>query len=203
VEQDLRLWRAVAEQVDRRRAGQPERGPSARLAGTFEYDRRALLGSLGSAARAVVLRHDHRGQAEQLARSVKETITQATLLEAGALGLGALVVALVGTAAADVTGILASGVIAGLGLYLLPLKRRRAKEQFRKRTEELRRSLLEALRDAFERELERSVQRVRDALASYDRFVRSELAGTGTLRDELDGILAELRGLREQLRESG
>jgi hypothetical protein len=199
VDQDLRLWRAVTEQVERRRATRPDEGPSARLAGSFEYDRRALLGSLGTATREVVLRHDHRREAEQLAQSVRESVTRATLLEAGGLGLGALTVALASSAALDVTGILAGSVLAGLGLYVLPLKRRRAKEQFRARTEELRSGLLDALRTAFERELERSVQRVRDALAPYDRFVRAEQAKTGRLREDLEGALGEARALRERL----
>ncbi len=199
VEQDLRLWRSVTEQVERRRAARPGEGPSARLAGSFEYDRRTLLGTLGSVAREVVQRHDHRREAEQLAQSVRETVTQATLMEAGALGLGALVVALVSSAALDVTGILASGAIAGLGLYLLPLKRRRAKEQFRLRTAALRDGLASALSEAFERELEHSVQRVRDALAPYDRFVRVEQAKMTTLCGTLAAILAEARTLREQI----
>ena len=198
VEQDLRLWRSVTEQVERRRGVSVE-GPAERLAGSFEYDRRALLGSLGSTARGVIQRHNHQQEATQLAASVRDAVTQATLLEAGAVGLGAVSMALVGSAAADVTGLFAASVLAGVGLWLLPRKRRQAKAQFRARTEELRARLLTALRDEFQRELERSIQRIRDALAPYDRFVRGERERTETFVTALQAELATLTTLRARI----
>jgi hypothetical protein len=200
VDQDLRMWRTVTEQVEgRRRVGAS--GPAERLAGSFEYDRRALLGSLGQTARGVLQRHDHQREATQLAASVREAVTQGALLEAGAIGLGAVSMALVGSAAADVTGLFAASVLAGVGLWLLPRKRRQAKEQFRTRTEELRTRLMTALRDEFQRELERSIQRIRDALAPYDRFVRGERERTQRLLADLNAALAELNRLRARIDE--
>jgi hypothetical protein len=201
VDQDFRLWRSVTEQVERRsRAGLD--GPAERLAGSFEYDRRALLGSLGQTARGVLQRHDHQLEAVQLAASVRGAVTQTTLLEASAVGLGAVTMALVGSAAADVTGLFAASVLAGVGLWLLPRKRSEAKKQFRARSEELRARLLTALRDEFQRELERSIQRIRDALAPYDRFVRGERDRTETFLSSLRGELsrvAELHGKVERI----
>jgi small GTP-binding protein len=198
VDQDLRLWRTVTEQVEgRRRVGGD--GPTERLAGSFEYDRRALLGSLGQTARSVLLRHDHQREATQLAASVKDAVTQATLLEAGAVGLGAVSMAILGSAAADVTGLFAASVLAGVGLWLLPRKRRQAKAQFRTRTEELRARLMTALKDEFQRELERSTQRIRDALAPYNRFVRAERDRAHAFSTELDGVLRELDHIRTSL----
>jgi hypothetical protein len=198
VDQDLRVWRTVTEQVEsRRRVGAS--GQAERLAGSFEYDRRALLGSLGQTARGVLQRHDHQREATQLAASVREAITQATLLEAGAVGLGAVSMAILGSAAADVTGLFAASVVAGIGLWLLPRKRRQAKTQFRTRTEELRGKLLTALRDEFQRELERTMQRIRDALAPYNRFVRGERDRTQRFAQDLQAALAELSQLRARL----
>jgi CRISPR/Cas system-associated exonuclease Cas4 (RecB family) len=110
--------------------------------------------------------------------------------------------ALVGSAAADVTGLFAASVLAGVGLWLLPRKRSEAKKQFRARSEELRARLLTALRDEFQRELERSIQRIRDALAPYDRFVRGERDRTETFLSSLRGELsrvAELHGKVERI----
>jgi small GTP-binding protein len=202
VDQDLRLWRSVTEQVERRRGASVD-GPAERLAGSFEYDRRALLGSLGQTARGVIQRHDHQREATQLAASVLDAVTQATLLEAGAIGLGAVTMAVVGSAAADVTGLFAASVLAGVGLWLLPRKRRQAKAQFRTRTEELRGRLLTALRDEFQRELERSIQRIRDALAPYDRFVRGERERTDTFVISLRAELAEVAALRSRVERFG
>ncbi len=198
VDQDLRLWRAVTQQVERRRTVSPE-APAERLAGSFEYDRRALLGTLGQTARGVLARHDHQREASQLAASVRDAITHATLMEAGALGLGAVSLAIMGSAAADVTGLFAASVLAGVGLWLLPRKRRQAKAQFRTRTEELRTRLVTALTDEFRRELERSIQRIKDALAPYDRFVRSERDRTQQLVADLGDVLSELSALRGRI----
>jgi small GTP-binding protein len=198
VDQDLRIWRSVTEQIDRRHR-EGGRVPTERLAGSFEYDRRALLASLGQTARSVLQRHDHQREANQLAASVREAITRATLLEAGAIGLGAVTMAIVGSAAADVTGLFAASVMAGVGLWLLPRKRGQAKAQFRARTEDLRTRLMTALRDEFERELARSLQRIRDALAPYDRLVRSEQERTLDFRTALTEHLADLSALRRRL----
>jgi small GTP-binding protein len=200
VDQDLRMWRAVTDQVDRRRDAGGD-GPSERLAGSFEYDRRALLGSLGQTARGVLQRHDHQREASQLAASVREAVTRATLLEAGALGLGAVSMAIVGSAAADVTGLLAASVMAGVGFWLLPRKRGQAKTQFRARTEELRGRLMTSLRDEFQRELDRSIQRIRDALAPYARLVRGERERMQQFAADLDNALADVTRLRARISE--
>jgi hypothetical protein len=89
--------------------------------------------------------------------------------------------------------------VAGIGLWLLPRKRRQAKTQFRARTEELRGKLVTALRDEFQRELERSMQRIRDALAPYNRFVRGERDRTQRFTLELEASLAELATLRARI----
>jgi hypothetical protein len=121
------------------------------------------------------------------------------LLEAGALGLGAVTMAIVGSAAADVTGLFAASILAGVGLWLLPRKRRQAKAQFRARTDDLRTRLDSALRDEFGRELERSLQRIKDALAPYARFVRAERESTQRLSDQLSAIVEDLASLRRRV----
>jgi small GTP-binding protein len=195
VDQDLKLWRSITDQVDRARSIHPD-APVQRLSGSFEYDRRALLGSLGQTARSVVTEHDHRRQAEQFAESVRTAVAQTALVEVGAVGLGALTMAIVGSAAADITGLAAAGILAGLGFYILPLRRRRAREQLAQRVEELRERLTSAMLAEFERELNRTVQRVHDALAPYDRFIRAELDETTELRREIEASLEKLRDLR-------
>ncbi len=76
-----------------------------------------------------------------------------------------------------------------------------ARAQFRQRTEELRVRLATALRDEFERELDRSVQRIHDALAPYDRLVRGEQERTLQFQASLQRSLAELASLRRAIGE--
>jgi hypothetical protein len=117
----------------------------------------------------------------------------------GAVGLGVGVAVLVGTAAADLTGITAAIVLFGLGLGVLPLQRRRAKTQLDERTRELGEKLTTTLREQFERELEAGAQRLREALAPYTRFVRIERERVEAARAELARIQDEAEALRRQI----
>ncbi|MGE5333567.1 MAG: hypothetical protein ACM3N4_02610, partial [Nitrososphaerota archaeon] len=106
---------------------------------------------------------------------------------------------LVGTAAADFTGILAGVLLLGLGLGILPYRRRRAKAQFDARARELSEALSSTLRDQFKRELEAASQRLREALAPYTRFVRIESERVSEVRATLERLRAETSELRRNV----
>ncbi|MGN6483543.1 MAG: hypothetical protein ACTHMX_04000, partial [Thermomicrobiales bacterium] len=112
---------------------------------------------------------------------------------------GALVVAAASTAVVDVTGILAASVVAGLGLVILPARRRKAKQEFHKRSEELQQRLTQVMHEQFEHELSRSITRIEDAIAPYTRFVRASQAKLEQLDTDLGGIRNELRALRREI----
>jgi hypothetical protein len=114
----------------------------------------------------------------------------------GAIGLGALVVAAASTVAVDVTGIMAASLLAGLGLFILPRKRKQTREEFRKRSSELEQNLIGVMNEQFEHELQRSVSRMASAIAPYSRFVRDQHAKLTTTKGDLDQIVADLKGMR-------
>ncbi|MBI3970396.1 MAG: dynamin family protein [Chloroflexi bacterium] len=95
---------------------------------------------------------------------------------------------------ADVTGLLAAGVLAGLGFFIIPLRRRQAREQFRARTDGLRMRLKDGMLRQFEPELERSIQRIRQVLAPYTRRIGAE-------HERLQGACERLTGLQTRLGE--
>ncbi len=193
VDQDYRQWQAVMEYLNRRVAQRQDQ-IIGHIGGTFESNRRELLASVGRAASEVVRSYDHDRQAREVAASVQTAIAQTALVEVGAVGLGALLVKLLATTLADVTGVLAAGVVAAFGLYVLPAKRRRAKQDLRARIDALRQRLADVLTRQFEDELARSLGRIRDAMAPYTRFVRAE-------QEKLTQIEASLLVLQGQMRE--
>ncbi|MCA1723963.1 MAG: dynamin family protein [Thermomicrobia bacterium] len=156
----------------------------------------ALLNSVGARSQEVVQRYNASGEAERLSREVQSAVFQAGLVQVGAVGLGAAVVAAATTALADFTGLLAATMIAALGLVILPAKRRRAQEQFRARAEDLRTRLMATLREQFAEELDRSLARIREAVAPYTRFVRAEAERMETVRSELVAIQSESDRIR-------
>lgn len=199
VEQDLRVWEAVNDYIDRRRLNKYADDLIGEVGGQFRYDRRAMLESVSKRAQEEVDRYDADQHAHELSLSVRNAVATVAIAEAGAVGLGALVVAAASTAAVDITGILAASVLAGIGLFVLPMKRRQAREDFRKRSHDLEDRLLTVMREQFEHELNRSVERINDAVAPYTRFVRSSQERFETLRDDLTGIEDDLRALRHRI----
>jgi small GTP-binding protein len=193
VEQDLRVWEAVNEYVDRRRLNKYADELIGDVGAQFRYDRRALLESVSKRAQEEVDRYDADRHARELSLSVRNAVATVAVAEAGAVGLGALVVAAASTAAVDITGILAASVLAGVGLFVLPMKRRQAREDFHRRSAELEKRLMNVMREQFEHELNRSVGRIADAISPYTRFVR-------TSQDRYEGLKADLTRVDDDLR---
>lgn len=195
---DMRQWRAIGERLESRTQHHADRVVG-RVAGALENDRARLLETLGRAARQTVDRYDRVAEASRMAESVRTAVAGAALLGAGAVGLGTAVTMLATTTAADVTGILAASTLAVVGLFVIPTRRHRAKRELRKRIAQLRRQLSEAIGGQFEREVDRGVQRIRESVGPYDRFVRSERERLEALSAALEKHEAQLAGLRRRV----
>ncbi|MFB0533820.1 MAG: dynamin family protein [Anaerolineae bacterium] len=195
VDRDLRQWQAVMEYLDKRRATRHEEvigTPS----GPFEYNRQALLDSVGRAAQEVVASYDKEAEAKEIAESVRAAVAGVALLEVGAVGLGTLLTIALSSTVADFTGILAASVVAALGLFVLPAKRRRAKADLRAKIEDMKGRLIATMTAQFEREMERSLHRLEEAIAPYTRFVRAEREKLGQVEGKLKDTLEALKVLR-------
>src|SRR5690606_21668473 len=170
VEQDLHLWETVNEYIDRRRLNKYADELMGEVGGQFRYDRREKLDSVSRRAQQEVDRYDADAHARQLSMSVRNAVAAVAVAEAGAVGLGALVVAAASAAVVDITGILAASVLAGVGLVVLPMKRRQARKDFYTRSTELQERLVTVMREQFDHELNRSIARIEEAVAPYTRF---------------------------------
>lgn len=198
VASDLRQWEAVTELLRQRRAAHPEE--QIHQGGTgFTYDRARLLATVGRAAERAVDSYDRDREANKMAESVQMAVAGTALAQAGAIGLGTVVAAFASTTFADVTGILAAGTIAVLGLFVIPMRRQQAKQELRKKIGTMRTELMESLTSQFAREIQRSVDRIRDAVAPYSRFVRGERDKLTSIRDELSAVREALERLRQQI----
>jgi hypothetical protein len=119
-------------------------------------------------------------------------VASAALLEVGAVGLGTLVTMIASTSAVDATGILAAGTLSILGFFVIPARRRKAKNELRKKVSQVREQLMSGLTTQFEREMKESISRIQEAVAPYTRFVRAE-------RDRLKRSKEELSDLGQKL----
>ena len=198
VASDLRQWEGVMERIRTRRATHAERLAGA-IDSRFDYDRAQLLDTVGRAAERTVDTYDIARESEAMAESVRLAVAGTALAEVGALGLGAAVTALATTTFADVTGLLAASALAVVGLLVIPLRRAQAKTAMRARIESMRQHLVAALTAQFDREVEQSLARVRDAVAPYTRFVAAEQLRLTTTRDALRAARQELGGLQRRV----
>ena len=200
IERDYRQWQAVMEFIERRSLQHTDQ-MIGQVRGEFDFNRQNLLKSIGRSAQEVVDSYDREGEALKLAQDVQRAIIQTAAVEAGAIGLGAILVVILNTTFLDVTGILGASALAALGLYVLPYRRQKVKTQLRTRIGDLRRRLDTAITQQFESELTASVQRIREAVAPYTRFVRVEREKLETLAADLQRAEDEWRGLRRSVEE--
>ncbi len=203
VDRNLKQWRMVVDYVNRRRQAEYDERLIGEVGDGFEYNRARLIQSVGKNAQDVVQRYDRERESEKLALSIQGAVTQAAALEVGAVGIGGVVVALATTRLLDVTGIIAAAIIAGYGLFILPNRRRKAREEFREKTDSLRERLGEVVRRQFETESNRSVERMREATAPYTRFVRSEHARMTGAGEDLAALDTETRALKDEISAPG
>src|SRR6476469_1593487 len=173
VERNLKTWQDVSGDIERRQIDRHREGMVGDVGGSFTYNRQALLESIGRVARAVVGSYDREAEARAIANEVQGTFATTALAQAGALGLGTLVVTVLTGAVADVTGLLLAAVLAVSGFYVLPRKRRQAQREFSRRIAELLTRLRDGLTRQVHLEIAQSADRINQAIAPYRRFVQS------------------------------
>lgn len=199
VDADIRQWQAISKHLAERRQQHKGRIIGDDDPGRFHYDRNRLLESVRREAQRVVDTYDRRREATELADAARNAVATAAAVSAGAVGLGTIVTIAATTAAADVTGILMASVMAAIGFFIIPAKRQQAKEQMRQKVADVRARLAGALRDQFAKEIARSINRIRESIAPYSRFVRAEGEKLKEMEHELREVLESLSALRSRL----
>lgn len=191
VQKDLQEWQRVMTYVQRRRALHTEHivgeGMEPR-----EVRRRELIDSMGKTVQHIIDTYDSEREARDLAAHVETAVAQTALLEVGAVGLGALVTAAVLSSSLDITGIIAAGTLAIVGFFVIPYKRKQAKDKFKEKMTTLRENLLDTLTRQFTNESKNAVNRLRGGVTPYVRYVNAE-------RERIEKSETTLAKLRQRL----
>ncbi|NJL05705.1 MAG: dynamin [Chloroflexaceae bacterium] len=188
VEKNLRLWQNITDFIARRRV--PEHGEQVigQVGGAFDYNRGATLDAISNAATGVLATYDRKAEAQKLVEEIHSSLAYTAGAEVVALGVGAGLVALFTTVALDFTGILFGTVLAIGGLFILPAKKRQAKQELHQRVTEMREQIQGDIQKQFQKETDQSLERIREAISPYTRFVRGK-------REQLTGIQRTLSDL--------
>jgi hypothetical protein len=191
VQKDLQEWQRVMTYVQRRRALHTEHIVGEGLE-PREVRRRELIDTMGRTVQRIIDDYDRDEEARELAAHVETAVAQTALLEVGAVGLGALVSAAILSTSLDITGIVAAGTLAIVGFFVIPYKRKQAKDKFREKMATLRSNLQETLTTQFTKEARHAVERLREGITPYTRYVRSE-------RERIDKTETTLARLKQRL----
>ena len=199
VDSDLRQWQAVTEYIADRRRKHQERIIGDFGIGSFHYVRESLIEGIGREAKNVVETYDKTKEAAQIAQGAQNAVAASAALEISAVGLGALITAIATTVAADVTGILLASMIAALGLFIIPARRRQAKKELERKIADMRDQLIHSLNSHFEEEIKRSIRHMGETIAPYTRFVRSEQTKNLEAKNKLEEVKNELSRLEAKI----
>ena len=197
VDKDLNTWYQVAGAMERRQVQSQHDLPGRQSPQSAR--RQELIENVSRTIKLIVNRYDRKQEAEQLADYVQESVAQTALFGIGALGVGAMVATVLTTKALDVTGIVTAGTLAVLGLFVIPYKRKQAKEDFKTKMAELRTTLNETLSNTFTKEADSAVERLRDNISPYFEYVKSEQNRLDTSRTTLQGLHEELSELDAEI----
>jgi hypothetical protein len=197
VDANLRQWQAITDHISSGRQKHKERMVGD--IGNFIYDRERLIASIRDEAKRVVDSYDKAREATEIARRSQNAVAATAAISAGAVGLGTLVAVLASTLATDVTGILLAGVMAALGLFIIPTRRRNAKKEMREKVKAMRDQLTNSLSSHFKEEIERSLGQIRETITPYTRFVRSENEKNTAAFDTLKKFKTQISNLSREI----
>jgi small GTP-binding protein len=198
VERNLKLWQDITAYIERRQINRHREGMIGEVGRGFDYNRQALLDSIGRAANDAVSSFNREAEARRLADEVRGA-SGVTVMAGIGVGLGAGMALLLTGAAADITGITLAATLAATGLYVIPARRRTAKAEFQKKIAEVRGRLNEALTRQVHSAVQDSQEKVNESIAPYRRFVQVQQQELNEARGELVVVEDALLRLRTEI----
>jgi small GTP-binding protein len=195
VEKDLRHWQFVTSFLNKRRTAVADQIVG-EVTTSFDMRRQALLDSITESAQTVVTTYDVEKESRELGIAVENSVAQTALIEVGAVGIGTAITMMVSSSVLDVTGIVFAGVIAIVGFFIIPYKREQAKNRFKEKIETVRQNLNRVLMAQFNSEADRALNRLKEGVAPYLRFVRAEQVRLDSTGGMLQGASDRLRNLQ-------
>ncbi|HLA63988.1 MAG TPA: dynamin family protein, partial [Rhodothermales bacterium] len=198
-------YRHLAEQQRRAaEAGDGAGGPPGEADG-FLYNRDEVFRDVAREAKRGMDAYDLREEARRLLENARATATLSASAGAAGVAVGAGAAAIAAATAAtalDVTGgFVAAGVLAVVGLVLLPRHRRKAVNEFSARVESMRTEVARALRAQFEAEATEAVSRVRRLVEPLERHVAAQRAALEAAATEREALRTESAAVRAEVRE--
>lgn len=199
VQEDLRQWQSITYKIDQRISEYEDRILEDRESRQIRFERQKIIDAVKRETQKVIERFDQQDEAKRIAEDAQMAVAASAAIEAGALGLGALVTILATTASADLTGVLLAGLTAALGFFIIPAKKRQAKKLFMQNIVEIRETLSKSLTDEFQKQIDTVIDNIRNTIAPYTRFIQTEQSNLASSRTKIEQFSSEVFNLKQEV----
>jgi GTPase SAR1 family protein len=193
VKKSMRVWDETLEYYKQQiqRDGHREKIIGA-VGGQFAYDRNTIYQTVIRESRERIKAFDFQAESRRILKAFQNAMIHFAAAEVGAIGVGAALILIFEALLLDITGILASGVLVTAGFFILPRKRRQAKNAFDARIQALIQELDASISQQFDSYMLEKFAELKDTLSPFDRFCRAE-------HDELEAARTELQAVTQRL----
>ena len=202
VDENFKQWQNVNEKITDRVAALESRITTTSNKKSALLERENVIKDVRRESQRVIEKFDRNLEAKEIANDAQMSVATSAAIEAGAIGLGTIVTILATTASADLTGILLAGLTATLGFFIIPAKRKQAKNNFSLKIKQLRDQLFNSLSSEVKRQLNLVVDNVHQTIEPYERYIKNErknLEEMVTEMTRIDDSIASIQGEIEKL----
>ena len=197
VRENMKLWNGTVDAFHRGAAADArDEEIIGRVGREFAYNREEVYARMRGNAEQRLASYDVNVESRRIIDHAMRAVLHSFGLGAGALGLGYLITSAVSSTAVDVTGLTAATMLLVTSFLILPYKRTKAKEEFRRRIEELRGQLREALDRESNTEIDRMLRSITAAFEPYQRFYAAESEKVERFASKLAAIVNEANAMR-------
>jgi len=165
----------------------------------FDYNREQVFDSVQEGFRKHTEDFDFREECNRVLDSSYRGVLGFFGVELGAVGLGVILTYLFHTVFLDASGILLASALALSGFFILPAKKRRAIAEFSDNVDKLTLEFRKTVVSEFEKEIERTLDKIRACYEPYNTFYKAESARAEKAVDDLEECRATLRDLKEKI----
>lgn len=170
------------------------------VGGKFVYDRDKIYQGVIKEARAKITAFDYQQESRKILKTFQDAMLRFAAAEVGAIGIGAVLVSIFSTVFLDITGILFSGAIVTAGFFILPRKRRQAKEEFDVRIQELITDLRTNVSREFDDYMHATFEQIWETTRPVSRFCKVEYDELQRNSQELAELATALDSLQHDIK---
>ncbi|MBV8516020.1 MAG: dynamin family protein [Acidobacteria bacterium] len=200
VRENMKLWSGTVEAFHRRAESDARNEEIVgRVGREFAYNREEVYARMRTNAEQRLAAYDVNVESRRIIDNAMRAVLHSFGLGAGALGLGYLLTTAVSSTAVDVTGLTAATMLLVTSFLILPYKRSKAKDEFRRRIEELRTQLQESLDRESSTEIDRMLRSITSAFEPYQRFYAAESEKIERFAAKLTSIDGEARAITGEI----